>query len=51
MLSTIFDDLNEVYPLPYFFYLVIYDEIKNINLKKHIDDVGKLIYKKIQYKN
>ncbi len=47
ILSIIFDDLNEVYPLPYFFDLVIYDEIKNINLKKHIDDVGKLIYKKM----
>lgn len=36
--------LNEEYPLPYFFDLLIYDEINNENLKKHIDTVGKEIY-------
>ena len=35
------DDLNEKYPLPYFFDIVNYDEISNEELKKHIDTVGK----------
>ncbi len=46
VISEVFDDLNEVYPLPYFFDLLIYDEIKNENLKKHIDEFGKSIYEK-----
>ncbi len=46
-LCEVYDDLNEVYPLPYYFDLVIYDELKNENLKKHIDDVGKDIYVKV----
>ncbi|MGI6308227.1 MAG: nucleotidyltransferase domain-containing protein [Dethiobacteria bacterium] len=39
------DDLNEEYPLPYFFDVVSYNDISNEELKKHIDNVGKSIYK------
>lgn len=38
------DDLNEEYPLPYFFDVVNYNDISNEELKRHIDDVGKTIY-------
>jgi hypothetical protein len=38
--------LNEVYPLPYFFDIVNYDDISNEELKKHIDNLGKVIYRK-----
>ncbi len=38
------DELNEILPLPYIFDLINYNTIKNINLKKHIDDFGKVIY-------
>lgn len=40
------DDLNEVYPLPYFFDILIYNKILNENLKNHIDEEGKVIYEK-----
>ena len=45
-IRNITDDLNEVYPLPYFFDVVNYHEISNEALKEHIDTVGKSIYKK-----
>lgn len=38
-------DLNEDYPLPYFFDVVNYSDISNEELKRHIDCVGKSIYK------
>lgn len=38
--------LNEIYPLPYFFDIVHYDELSNENLVKHIDELGKVIYEK-----
>ncbi|NLL30811.1 MAG: nucleotidyltransferase domain-containing protein [Clostridiales bacterium] len=40
------DYLNEVCPLPYFFDILNYNDISNENLKKHIDDVGKIIYER-----
>ena len=40
------DDLNEEYPLPYFFDIVNYNDISNEELKKHIESVGKSIYKR-----
>jgi len=40
------DDLNEEYPLPYFFDVVTYKDISNEELIKHIDNVGKSIYKR-----
>lgn len=39
------DDLNEEYPLPYFFDVINYNDIKDEELKKHIDTVGKTIFK------
>lgn len=38
------DDLNEEYPLPYFFDVINYNDITNEELRKHIDSVGKEIY-------
>ncbi len=38
------DDLNEEYPLPYYFDIVNYNEITNKDLKQHIDNEGKVIY-------
>ena len=38
--------LNEETPLPYFFDVVLYNEIKNKELKHHIDHYGKTIYEK-----
>jgi len=38
--------LNDEYPIPFFFDLVHYENIKNMNLKKHIDNQGIVIYKK-----
>jgi predicted nucleotidyltransferase len=38
------DDLNEKYPLPYFFDIINYNDISNKELKDHIDNLGKLIY-------
>ncbi|MCC5912488.1 MAG: nucleotidyltransferase domain-containing protein, partial [Clostridiaceae bacterium] len=46
ILRRISDDLNEEYPLPYFFDVVVYKDISNEELKKHIDSVGKSIYKR-----
>ena len=40
------DCLNEVYPLPYFFDIIQYNEITNENLINHIDNQGKIIYTK-----
>jgi len=40
------NDLNEEYPLPYFFDVLNYNDITNEELKKHIDNIGKVIYKK-----
>lgn len=47
--SRLSDDLNEEYPLPYFFDLVNYHEISNEELIKHIDNVGKIIYKREEH--
>ncbi len=40
------DDLNEEYPLPYFFDVINYKDILNQELIKHIESVGKYIYKR-----
>lgn len=47
-LYDISDSLNEVYPIPYFFDILIYENLTNVNLKNHIDDYGKIIYEKKQ---
>ncbi len=46
ILRRINDILNEEYPLPYFFDVINYHEISNEELKKHIDSVGKVIYRR-----
>lgn len=38
------DELEEQLPLPYFFDLIIYNSITNLELRQHIDRVGKEIY-------
>ncbi len=38
------DELNEEYPIPYFFDILNYNEISNQELKNHIDTEGKLLY-------
>lgn len=42
--SKIWMDLDDL-PLPYKFDVKVYDLINNENLKKHIDDYGKVFYK------
>lgn len=41
------DYLNEIFPLPYFFDIIHYQDITNENLKRHIDDEGKVIFERI----
>ncbi len=43
-LSKLKYTLEEDTNLPYFFDVVIYDNLENIELKKHIDEFGKIIY-------
>ncbi len=43
IINRLSDDLNEEYPLPYFFDVVHYESISNEELKRHIDTVGKII--------
>ncbi|MFA8343573.1 MAG: nucleotidyltransferase family protein [Rhodothermaceae bacterium] len=43
----IVDILNEDSPLPYFFDVINYNNIENPELKKHIDEKGITIYKKM----
>ncbi|NLJ25330.1 MAG: nucleotidyltransferase domain-containing protein [Firmicutes bacterium] len=43
IINRLSDDLNEEYPLPYFFDVVHYESISNEELKKHIDAIGKII--------
>lgn len=44
IVAELYDYLDEVAPLPYFFDLLHYEKLNNENLKKHIEQVGKLIY-------
>ncbi len=43
ILNRLSDDLNEEYPLPYFFDVIHYESITNEDLKAHIDTVAKVI--------
>ena len=45
------DLLNEVYPLPYFFDILHYEEINNQKLEEHIDTVGKVLFQKGEVPN
>ena len=40
------DELNELSNLPYKFDLVQYEKIESLELKKHIDRIGKVIFKR-----
>lgn len=40
------DELEEEYPLPYFFDIVNYNDIEDKEFKHHIDSVGKTIWEK-----
>lgn len=40
------DLLDEVYPLPYFFDIIRYEEITNHKLIEHINLAGKVLYQK-----
>ena len=40
------DDLEEEYPLPYFFDIVSYNDISDEEFKHHIDNVGNSIWEK-----
>ncbi len=44
ILSKLKYALEEDTNLPYFFDVVIYDNLDNLELKKHIDEFGKIIY-------
>ena len=44
-LSKLKYTLEEDTNLPYFFDVVIYDNLENMELKKHIDEFGKVIFK------
>lgn len=43
IVNRLSDDLNEEYPLPYFFDVIHYESITNEDLKAHIDTLGKAI--------
>jgi predicted nucleotidyltransferase len=43
-LSKLKYTLEEETTLPYFFDVVIYDNLDNLELKKHIDELGEVIY-------
>ena len=45
-LSKLKYTLEEDTNLPYFFDVVIYDNLDNLELKKHIDGFGKIIFEK-----
>ncbi|MFD2615935.1 nucleotidyltransferase domain-containing protein [Terrilactibacillus laevilacticus] len=44
ILYKLSDLLNEEYPLPYFFDIIHYETLSNVNLRNHIDIEGKIIY-------
>ena len=46
ILINLYDYLNEVCPIPYFFDLLHYENINNEKLKEHINNYGKVIYEK-----
>ena len=46
IIAILLDDLNEEYPIPYYFDVINYQEISNEELKKHIDTEGKVLWEK-----
>lgn len=45
-LRNVHQKLNDELPLPYFFDVIIYEDVENLDLKKHVDDFGKIFYQK-----
>ncbi len=39
-------ELNEILPLPYYFDIINYETLENDELKRHIDQYGKVFYKR-----
>ncbi len=46
VILRILHELNEEYPIPYYFDIVDYNKIKNKELKEHIDNCSVLLYEK-----
>jgi len=46
VVARLHDVLENESPLPYFFDIVDYTHLEHVELREHIDRVGKLIYKK-----
>ncbi len=46
IIAILLDDLNEEFPIPYFFDVIHYQKISNKELKKHIDTEGKVLWEK-----
>jgi uncharacterized protein len=46
VITEISELLNEVYPLPYFFDIIHYEQITNKNLLEHIHLEGKVLFNK-----
>ncbi len=46
IVATLLDDLNEEFPIPYYFDVIHYQGISNEELKKHIDTEGKVLWEK-----
>ena len=44
ILMELYDYLEEVSLMPYFFDVLHYEKLSNDNLKRHINEVGKIIY-------
>ena len=45
-ISSLYSLLDQQGPLPYFFDIIDYAQIKNKELKEHIDRVGKVIFQR-----
>lgn len=45
IIRKISEELNEEYPIPYFFDIIHYESLSNEKLIHHIDNEGKFIYK------
>lgn len=43
IISKLNIELNENLPIPYYFDIVYYDSIENNDLKRHIDEQGKIL--------
>ncbi|KAB3534722.1 nucleotidyltransferase domain-containing protein [Alkaliphilus pronyensis] len=46
ILNNIRVELNEILPLPYYFDIIHYETLENLELKEHIDKHGSILYKR-----